>query len=441
MGTSDALEGWGALPADTQGCPAVESLAYLLNSTLPSAVDVTTDSLDSLQETGRETVGRGGGSRVVHLVQQWRRGSPGADPTVPRAVDLSANFPIPGDQGQQGSCVGWATAYALESFQERIEIGWSLNTTDHLFSPAWIYNQINGGRDAGSLISDALDLVVANGCATWSSMPYRDDDFLRSPTAAARAEAANFRGRRWYLLDRVSAIKAARINRLPVVLGIRVYPSFFALRGLNSVYNTADRGRCPGGSFGAVSAPSGWDINLVLSPSEVLDRGPAHYLFYETMTNVLAPGGTFFRDAANPAPFDLTRDYGGNPIPAGTYYMALWVDDLEDIDEANERNNASFGANLVTLTAPGAGKAQKRDATGAIVDVGARASYGGRRLPGPGATVRKVEIARDDAGGVSLRMVDDPAYLELSRRVRAADPAIFPARSGRAMPEVEGGEE
>ncbi|OAD21552.1 PKD domain containing protein, partial [Candidatus Thiomargarita nelsonii] len=77
-------------------------------------------------------------------------GAPGEAPTLPPSIDLSSNFPIPGYQGSQGSCVGWATAYALKSFQERVEEGWSLNTTEHLFSPAFIYNQINRGEDKGS---------------------------------------------------------------------------------------------------------------------------------------------------------------------------------------------------------------------------------------------------------------------------------------------------
>src|SRR5262249_52202230 len=53
-------------------------------------------------------------------------GAPGAEPTLPSAVDLSKDFPLPGDQGNQYSCVAWSTGYALKSYQERVEIGWSL---------------------------------------------------------------------------------------------------------------------------------------------------------------------------------------------------------------------------------------------------------------------------------------------------------------------------
>ncbi|NJD06648.1 MAG: hypothetical protein FIA97_09140 [Methylococcaceae bacterium] len=94
-------------------------------------------------------------------------GAPGGAPTEPESVDLSSSFPSPGDQGQQGSCVAWATGYALKSYQEGVEMQWSLNTTSHLFSPAFIYNQVNGGQDGGSQIYDALDLIIAKGAATW----------------------------------------------------------------------------------------------------------------------------------------------------------------------------------------------------------------------------------------------------------------------------------
>ena len=75
--------------------------------------------------------------------------------TLPSSVDLSADLPTPGDQGAQNSCVGWAVAYALKTFLERREEKWSLANAGqpdftHLFSPAYIYNQINGGQDRGS---------------------------------------------------------------------------------------------------------------------------------------------------------------------------------------------------------------------------------------------------------------------------------------------------
>ena len=127
------------------------------------------------------------------------------DPSVrlPRSVDLSGNFPSPGNQGPQGSCVGWATAYALKSYHERIEEGWEFS--DHTtFSPAWIYNQVKapgpcGGPDpydCGARINDALNLIIRNGAATQSTMRYDSSDYRRHPSDAAIEEAARYKGMR-----------------------------------------------------------------------------------------------------------------------------------------------------------------------------------------------------------------------------------------------------
>ncbi|MEQ1531509.1 MAG: C1 family peptidase, partial [Methylococcales bacterium] len=165
-------------------------------------------------------------------------GTPGAAPKEPAAVDLSANFPTPGNQGSQGSCVAWAAGYALKSYQEGIEESWSLNTTSHLFSPAYIYNQTNNGQDGGSQIYAALDLIIEQGAATLASAPYSDNDFLTQPSAAARAEAAKFKGLKRTTLSNLSDVKGALAQHKPVVLGIEVFNQFYNLSGPNSVYNS-----------------------------------------------------------------------------------------------------------------------------------------------------------------------------------------------------------
>lgn len=165
-------------------------------------------------------------------------GAPGEQPTEPPLVDLSANFPTPGDQGQQGSCVGWATTYALKSYQEGIEMGWALNTPSRLFSPAYVYNQLNGGVDQGLTVDEALDLIIKQGAATLATMPYSDRDFLSQPSQAARNEASKFKGLRRSTLNGLSDIKGALAQRKPVVIVMKVYDQFYKLKGENAVYNS-----------------------------------------------------------------------------------------------------------------------------------------------------------------------------------------------------------
>ena len=70
-------------------------------------------------------------------------------------------------QGSQSSCVGWAVAYSLKTYQERLDQKWALNTYDHIFSPAYIYNQINDE------ILSAADVIMTD---TWQSMGEETDE-------------------------------------------------------------------------------------------------------------------------------------------------------------------------------------------------------------------------------------------------------------------------
>ncbi|MHB8894743.1 MAG: hypothetical protein ACYC99_06130, partial [Candidatus Geothermincolia bacterium] len=102
-----------------------------------------------------------GGDGVHHL---GFRLSPPADypatPTAPAlrsgvplsaSADMSGQIPPIGDQGQQGSCVAWATSYYYKSWSEKLEhASWNLADPRYEFSPSFVYNQINGGGDNGS---------------------------------------------------------------------------------------------------------------------------------------------------------------------------------------------------------------------------------------------------------------------------------------------------
>lgn len=149
---------------------------------------------------------------------------------LPAAADWSAGLPAPGDQRDQGSCVGWATGYAYKTYQESVERAWGVDVPAHQFSPAYIYNQIGLGRYGGAYIADAFDLLVKQGCDTLDSFPYDDDDWVTQPTAAQRQRAGQFRALRWATiayggwsepLD-VELIKAA-LQVGPVVIGTWVY--------------------------------------------------------------------------------------------------------------------------------------------------------------------------------------------------------------------------
>lgn len=92
--------------------------------------------------------------------------------SLPKSVDYSNSEYLPPVQKQNGnSCVGWAVGYYLRTFQEGKEHGWDImdgNSIDknRVFSPYFIYNQINGSTDNGATLQDAGKLLKCVGAAT-----------------------------------------------------------------------------------------------------------------------------------------------------------------------------------------------------------------------------------------------------------------------------------
>lgn len=156
---------------------------------------------------------------------------------LPSAVDLSTHFPGPGSQGNQGSCVGWATTYALKTYHEKRKRNWDLGQPpqnggpgEHIFSPAWTYNQINGGRDRGAHIPHALELLISKGAAPWSIMPYNVKDYRSQPSAEARRVAQQYRAKSFdqVPVQNVDAIKAEIARGNPLAIGVYTGPDRWA---------------------------------------------------------------------------------------------------------------------------------------------------------------------------------------------------------------------
>ncbi|MEL7040168.1 MAG: C1 family peptidase [Pseudomonadota bacterium] len=153
---------------------------------------------------------------------------------LPPRIDLSSNMPRPGNQGRQNSCVGWAVAYALKSYQEQLEEGWPLNPRGQpddrrIFSPSFIYNQINNGADAGSHFVDAFNVLSSQGAAPLSAMPYGD---YRAPIPeAARSIAKRYRIDTWRRVNTQDTreLKAQLNANYPVIIGAIVDDGFAQL--------------------------------------------------------------------------------------------------------------------------------------------------------------------------------------------------------------------
>ena len=161
---------------------------------------------------------------------------------LPSFVDLSAKMPAVGNQGSEGACVAWASAYAMRGYEARRDVWSSIdpkNTAPALnISPSFVYNQINGGHDAGSSIPAALSLMQSKGAATLADMPYVAGQFKTQPSAAALADAAHYKLSSYGYIapNNLTSIKAELAAGSPVILAINVYNNFFLL-GSNQIYS------------------------------------------------------------------------------------------------------------------------------------------------------------------------------------------------------------
>lgn len=212
---------------------------------------------------------------------------------LPDTIDLSRNFPPPGNQGQQGSCVGWALAYALKGYQEKVERKWDGLSEGQNFSPAYIFNQIKiNGCSGGSYIKDGLN-AMRNGVATLKDFSYTDSSCELMPDAAVRQSAKPFAiadWRRVNVQDPVE-VKSQLAAGFPVVIGMMVDDGFMKLS--REIYSERS-GRALGGHALVVV---GYDDNFQaykVINSWGTDWGDNGYgrISYSVFSNVVKEGYT-----------------------------------------------------------------------------------------------------------------------------------------------------
>lgn len=193
------------------------------------------------------------GTGLIRATPQELRGIPMAHipfsgTELPEFVDLSDNMPPPGNQGLQNSCTAWAVVYALKSYQEQIEEKIPIVQNgridySRIFSPAYIFNQLNNSRNAGIGFAVALDLVSNEGVVSLADMPYSVSDITTKPTQAQKNRAKRYRIDYWRQVN-VQDLKEvkAQINAgFPVLIGADV-DSKFSRHPRGQTWNHVDSG-------------------------------------------------------------------------------------------------------------------------------------------------------------------------------------------------------
>ncbi|MBL1221595.1 C1 family peptidase [Chryseobacterium sp. L7] len=136
--------------------------------------------------------------------------------------------PAIGDQGNEGSCVAWATAYAATSILES-----NFKGVTQPRSPEYVYNQIKQGACAnGSYTSDGLKLIKNQGVCSLTEMPYNDTECSTQPSVSQKNAASSHKLVSWSTVSNsnITNIKNLLSANLPIVIGITVDEEFKNLK-------------------------------------------------------------------------------------------------------------------------------------------------------------------------------------------------------------------
>ena len=159
-------------------------------------------------------------------------GAMGSSGGLPASVSLQKFAPKRLHQGNQGSCVGWASSYAARTILEAQSSGKDPNQV--AFSPSFLYNQIALSNCQGAYMLDAMETMRQGGVLPFRDYPYDDNTCTKKPgpTELSRAQAFRIKGYNRltqggenYSPD-IQGIKQHLAQGAPVVIGMQVGGTF-----------------------------------------------------------------------------------------------------------------------------------------------------------------------------------------------------------------------
>ena len=145
---------------------------------------------------------------------------------LPPSVDLRKYCSPVRDQGQLGSCTGFAIAVGLREFL-LIKIGAPLVPLAPLFvyyEERFIEHTVS--QDAGAQPRDGMKVLTKMGVSPEKDDPYNVAAFTKKPSAKAKKDAANFKIAAYHRLKNLVDVESALAGGNGVVMGFKVYESF-----------------------------------------------------------------------------------------------------------------------------------------------------------------------------------------------------------------------
>jgi hypothetical protein len=174
---------------------------------------------------------------------------------LPRHVDLSPLFPLPGNQAPKPDCTAWATAYSSLGYLHGLAMGHRPQDAAQEPSPVYVYNRLRPRGSACNVatrIVDALTLLKTEGTLSLADFP-DNPDVCATPEEHSLV-GAGFRQKLggWQAIERenprdhdspvvIDDIKGALFRQQPVVFAMPAPDDFMVFSGTgNYTHATAE---------------------------------------------------------------------------------------------------------------------------------------------------------------------------------------------------------
>ena len=151
---------------------------------------------------------------------------------LPEMVSLAAFAPARQNQGKQGSCVAWSSAYAARTILEAASTKQDPNSI--AYSPAFLYNNIALEDCQGSYIQKAMEFMQANGAVRYNDFKYDETNCSRGASEALMQQGQQNKIHGFHRLTEtdnvnginIRAVKEHLAKDAPVVIGMMVGGTF-----------------------------------------------------------------------------------------------------------------------------------------------------------------------------------------------------------------------
>lgn len=147
---------------------------------------------------------------------------------LPKGIDYSSKVSPVRDQGNEGTCVAFATASGMKEYQEMLDYNKLI-----VLSPRFIYNEckkIDGmPYEEGTTIRTAMKVIKSKGVCRENLWPYSPYQKTKAKRGAAK-DAKKFRVMTYARILDLNELRLSLYSKGPSVIGVEVYKGFMTTK-------------------------------------------------------------------------------------------------------------------------------------------------------------------------------------------------------------------